>query len=321
VRIASSPPGTFLSGFPQPAAATFSGSEGTAQLALSYLRWEASPEMKRFFVLISMAAISIAAIPARAAEATFERNLSMTGRVDLTIENGAGGVHLTSGPAGQVHVFARVKSSWGGDDSKVEEIAAHPPIEQTGSIVRIGQHENLRNISIDYEIEAPADAFLRVSTGSGGIDDGGVGADAKLMTGSGGIHATGLQGGFSVGTGSGSIYAEQVGRGDVEAKTGSGSIELKNLSGGLHAQTGSGGVKVTGTPNAAWRIQTGSGGVELWTGNAGCDLDASTGSGGIHTDREIASQGSIGHHHATGKIAGGGPVLYIRTGSGGIHIH
>jgi hypothetical protein len=276
----------------------------------------------RSLCVIAVAALSLASISARAAEATFERELSTSGRVDLTIENGSGTVHLTSGPPGHVHVFARVKSNWGGDDSKVEEIAAHPPIEQTGNIVRIGQHhENLHNISIDYEIEAPADTFLRVATGSGGIEDSGVGADAKLTAGSGGIHATGLQGGFSVGTGSGGIYAEQVGAGDVQAQTGSGSIEIKNLHGGLHAQTGSGGVKVTGTPDAAWRIQTGSGGVELWTGNAGFSLDASTGSGGIHTDREIAMQGSMGRHHMAGKVGGGGPVVYLRTGSGGIRIH
>ena len=90
------------------------------------------------------------------------------------------------------------------------QIADHPPIEQTGNIVRIGtNHENLRNISIDYDIQVPPDAFLNAATGSGNLTDDGVGANAKLNTGSGSIHATGLQGGFTVETGSGSIYAEQ----------------------------------------------------------------------------------------------------------------
>ncbi|MFZ1938486.1 MAG: DUF4097 family beta strand repeat-containing protein [Terracidiphilus sp.] len=278
--------------------------------------------MKYFSVLFAVAALSLASLPAHAAEATFERDLSVNGRVDLTIENGSGAVHLMSGPAGHVHVFARVKSNWGGDDSKVQEIASHPPIEQTGNIIRIGQHhENLHNISIDYEISAPADAFLHAATGSGSVTDDGVGADARLTTGSGNIRATGLKGGFSVGTGSGSIYAEQVGSGDVEAQTGSGSIELKQIDGGLHAQTGSGSVKVTGTPMGAWRIITGSGGVDLWTGNAGFTLDAHTGSGGVHCDREIAAQSSMDHHHLSGKVGGGGPAVRVDTGSGGIHIH
>jgi hypothetical protein len=278
--------------------------------------------MKHSFVIIAVAALSLAHIPARAAEATFMRDLAVSGRVDLTIENGSGTVRLMSGPAGHVHVFAHVKSNWGANDSKVQEIASHPPVEQTGNIVRIGlHHENFHNISIDYEIQAPANTFLHASTGSGSIDDDGVGVDSKLSTGSGSIRGTGLQGGFSVGTGSGNIYAEQVGSGDVEAQTGSGSIELKNLNGGLHAQTGSGGVKISGTPTAGWRIITGSGGVELWTGNTGFTLDARTGSGGVHSDREIASQGSMDHHHLAGKIGGGGPAVHVETGSGGIHIH
>jgi hypothetical protein len=283
---------------------------------------EATSAMKHFCAAVAIAAIALAPVAVRAAEATFERDLSVNGRVDLTLEDGSGTVHLTSGSSSRVHIFARVKSSWGGDESKVQEIAAHPPIEQTGNIVRIGQHhENLRNISIDYEIQAPADAFLHVATGSGSINDDGVGANAKLTTGSGNIRATGLQGSFSTGTGSGSIYAEQAGVGDVEAQTGSGSIELKNLHGGLHAQTGSGGIKVSGTVAGPWRIITGSGGVELWTGNSGFHLDAHTGSGGISNDHEITTVGSQERHHLVGKVGGGGPEVRIETGSGGIHIH
>jgi hypothetical protein len=280
--------------------------------------------MKHFFVIAGTAGILAIAsvVPSRAAEATFERDLTVSGRADLTVQTGSGSIHLTAGPAGRVHVFARVKSNWGENDAKVQEIAAHPPIEQTGNIVRIGVHQqNLHNISIEYEIQAPADSFLNAESGSGSVTDDGVGVNAKLTTGSGSIHATGLQGGFSVGTGSGGIYAEQVGTGDVEAQTGSGSIELKNLRGGLHAQTGSGGVKVDGTPTAAWRIITGSGGVELWTGNASFNLDAATGSGGVHSDREITTQGSLDHHHLAGKIGGGGPTVRVETGSGGIRIH
>jgi Putative adhesin len=278
--------------------------------------------MKHSFVILAAAALAVAAVPSKAAEATFERNLNVSGRVDLTIENGSGSVHLVSGTASEVHIFARVKSNWGSNDGEVQQIAAHPPIEQTGSIIRIGQHhQSFHNISIDYEIQAPANAFLHASSGSGSITDDGVGVDAKLSTGSGSIHATGLQESFSVGTGSGSIYAEQVGSGNVAAQTGSGTIELKNVHGGLHAQTGSGSVKVSGTPAAPWHIITGSGGVELWTGDAGFTLDASTGSGGVHSDREIASQGSLERHHVTGKIGGGGPEVHVQTGSGGIHIH
>ncbi len=76
----------------------------------------------------------------------------------------------------------------------------------------------MHNISIDYEIQAPADAYLDAASGSGDINDDGIGENAKLSTGSGNIHATGLHGSFSVETGSGDIYAEQTGEGDVKAQ-------------------------------------------------------------------------------------------------------
>ncbi|MGA2168668.1 MAG: DUF4097 family beta strand repeat-containing protein [Terracidiphilus sp.] len=273
-------------------------------------------------VFLATAALALAAIPALASEATFERTLTVNGRVELSVATGSGNIHLTQGPGNRVHIFGKVKSNWGGSDEKVREIAANPPIEQTGNIVRIGaRHENLHNISIDYEIEAPPDAYLDAGSGSGNVTDDGVGENAKLNTGSGNIHATGLHGGFTVGTGSGNIYAEQTGSGDVKAQTGSGSIELKDLKGGLRAGTGSGDIKVGGTPTAPWRLETGSGSVELWAGDAPLTLDAESGSGSIHTDREMLTQGSTDRHHVTGKLNGGGPTVRIETGSGNIRVH
>jgi len=269
-----------------------------------------------------MAALALAAAPALASEATFDRTLTVNGRVELTVANGSGNIHLTHGSGSQVHVFGRVKSGWGGSEEQVKEIAANPPIEQTGNIVRIGaHHQNLHNISIDYEIEAPADAYLDAGTGSGNVDDDGVGENAKLNTGSGNIHATGLHGGFQLETGSGNIYAEQTGQGDVKAETGSGSIELRNLRGGLRAETGSGNIRLGGAPTASWRLETGSGSVEYWAGDAAFTLDAETGSGSVHTDREMVTQGESDRRHVTGKLNGGGPTVRIETGSGNIRIH
>ena len=276
------------------------------------------------YVLAAAAALALVALPALASEANFERNLTVSGRVELSVSTGSGNIHLTKGSGTQVHIYGRVKSNWGsgGNEQRVREIADHPPIEQTGNIIRIGSHhENLHNISIDYEIQAPENALLEAGTGSGDITVDGVGENAKLSTGSGNIHATALHGGFSVSTGSGDIYAEQTGSGDVKASTGSGNMELRNLHGGLHAGTGSGNIKVGGAPTADWKLGTGSGDVELWPGSAGITLDASTGSGSIHTDQEMVTQGTLNRHHVSGKLNGGGPTIRIETGSGDIRIH
>jgi len=276
--------------------------------------------MKR--LLLAAAALGLAASTALASEYPFERTLTVSGQVQLSVATGSGNIHLTRGAGNQVHIVGKVKTGWGASEERAKEIAANPPIEQTGNIVRIGgHHENLRKISIDYEIQAPENALVEAGVGSGSITVEGAGENAKLSTGSGNIHATGLHGGFSAETGSGNIYAEQTGAGDVKAQTGSGNMELRNLHGGLHAGTGSGDIKVCGAPTSDWKLETGSGNVDLWPGSAGITLDASTGSGGIHSDQEVAAQGASNRHHLTGKLNGGGPTVRIETGSGDILIH
>jgi DUF4097 and DUF4098 domain-containing protein YvlB len=271
---------------------------------------------------MAAATLAFAALPALASEATFERTLTVNGRVELTVNTGSGHIHLTKGSGNQVHIFGRVKSNWGSNEADVQGIASNPPIEQTGNIVRIGtRHESWHNISIDYDIQAPANAFLDAGSGSGDVNDDGVGENAKISTGSGSIHASGLQGSFSVNTGSGDIEANQVGQGDVKAQTGSGRIELRNLHGGLRAGTGSGDIKVEGSPAADWKLETGSGSVEVTAGNAAFTLDASTGSGRVSTDHEMVVQGSLDKHHVTGKVNGGGPLIRVETGSGDVRIH
>ncbi len=279
--------------------------------------------MKQLFAAAT-AILMLAALPALASDATFERSLSVSGRVELSVNTGSGNIHVTPGSDNQVHIFGKVHSSnWAGDnDARVHEIAANPPIEQTGNIIRIGMHhENMRNISIDYEIQAPANSFLAAGSGSGDVEVNGVGDNAKISTGSGNIHATGLQGGFILNTGSGDIVADQTGTGDVRAQTGSGNIDLKNVHGGLKAGTGSGDIKIAGSPTMDWKLETGSGNIEFWPGNTGFTLDASTGSGSVHTEHEMAVQGSFDKHHITGKISGGGPTVRIETGSGDVRIH
>ena len=281
------------------------------------------------FLKISTLALllALAVLPALASEATFERTLSISGRTTLHVSTGSGNIHISTSSGSQVHIVGHVKSNhgWGSGDSeaRVREIAANPPIEQTGDIVRVGGHqENLHNISIDYEIQAPANVYLEASSGSGDIQDDGVGANARINTGSGNIHASGLSEGFTVETGSGDIVAEGNGSGDVRAHTGSGNIELRNLAGGLRAETGSGDIKLGGHPRESWRVTTGSGTVEIWPSRSSFSLEASTGSGEIHTDQEMLVQGSIDrHHHISGKINGGGPTVHIETGSGDIRVH
>ena len=254
---------------------------------------------------------------------SFDRTLSVSGAAQLAVNTGSGNIHITRGSGSQIQVHGHIRVNRDGSEEEARQIAANPPIEQSGDVVRVGaQHqEHWRGISIDYDIEAPAGTLLTANSGSGNIVDEGVGQNAKLQTGSGDISANGLEGPFTVKTGSGNIVAEQTSQGDVVAETGSGDIELKDIHGGFHGQTGSGDIKASGTPSANWTLQTGSGNIELRTGNAPVTLDASTGSGSVTTEHEMLVQGSFDRHHIQGKLNGGGPTIRVQTGSGDISIH
>lgn len=270
----------------------------------------------------ALAALLGTAAAAHATDATFDRTLNVSGKVDLTVTTGSGSIHIKRGASNTIHIFGRVRPGWGQSDERARAIAAQPPIQQTGNIVRIGfQHDAPRNISIDFEIEAPENATVESATGSGDISDDGVGESAKLSTGSGSIHATGLKGEIKLETGSGNVFAQQEGAGDVKAETGSGSIELHHIRGALKAETGSGSIKADGMPVSPWKLETGSGSVEVWTNGTPFTLDAETGSGGVHCEREVSGQNSDSHHHLSGKVGGGGAVLRVETGSGSIHVH
>lgn len=253
----------------------------------------------------------------------FDRTLSVSGEIQLFVSTGSGNIHLKRGSGSQVQIHGKVHWSREGSEEQARQIAANPPIEQNGDIIKVGQQheEHWRGISIDYDVEAPAGSILTATTGSGDVVDEGVGKNAKLHTGSGNIHAATLEGPFEVKTGSGDIIAEQTGQGDVQAETGSGNIEIKDVHGSFHGRTGSGDIKASGTPSQPWTLETGSGNIEISAGNAPMTLEASTGSGSVTTEHEMLVKGSLDHHHISGNINGGGPLVRVHTGSGDVQIH
>jgi hypothetical protein len=266
-------------------------------------------------------------------DAEFDRALNFSGKLELHVGTASGNIHLTRGTANQVRIHGHVRSDDANEADAVRALAANPPIVQDGNVIRVGslhdEHDkqgddsekSTNHISIDYEIEAPADTALSAASGSGNIVDQGVGQDAKLSTGSGNIEATGLEGGFKTETGSGNIAIDEAGDGDAKAETGSGNIDVKGVHGALKAETGSGDIKAAGTPSSAWKLETGSGSVEFSPGNAPLNLNASTGSGQISSDHPTAIQVSPDGHKMSGQLNGGGPEVQIETGSGDIRLH
>lgn len=265
-----------------------------------------------------------------AAEGHFDKTLTVNGNVSLNVSTGSGYIRITQGSDNQVHIVGHVKSNGGwmnggsnrSAEERVNEVVNHPPIDQTGSIIRIGRNSHsMNNISIDYDITAPKNTALVAGSGSGDVHVKDVGVNAKLSTGSGNIEAEGMSGNVSLDTGSGDITARQSGGGEVKAQTGSGNIHLQNVDGALKAGTGSGNIEVSGKPSSAWKLGTGSGDVTVGVGGSAFTLDASSGSGEIKTDVPLIVEGSLNRHHVIGKVNGGGPTVRVETGSGSIHFH
>jgi DUF4097 and DUF4098 domain-containing protein YvlB len=244
-------------------------------------------------------------------------------------------------------------------EERVKRIEAKPPIEQSGSRVSIGRidDEELRNVSISYTLVVPADTTLvsksgsgsheidgvrgavtassgsgsirvrnaggdvRASAGSGSITADTVAGSFAANTGSGSIDGISVKGGITVKTGSGSITVSQAGGGAVEASSGSGSIRLSNLHGGVRASTSSGTLQVQGEQTSDWRLSSSSGSVTIeLAGKPAFALDAHSNSGRIATDYPITVSGLIDRRELRGSVNGGGPLLHVRTSSGGIRI-
>jgi DUF4097 and DUF4098 domain-containing protein YvlB len=265
----------------------------------------------------------------------------------VNVSTGSGYIHVYPGTGNQVHIVGHVHSreGWLGTDTeeRLRQIVAAPPIEQSGNIVTVsGPHADANlfsNITIDYDVTAPANTRLTAHTGSGGIEIGGIqgevtassgsgslhvdniGPSAHLESGSGRINATNIHGGAYAQTGSGSITLAISAPGDVTAHTGSGSINIEGAADGVRASTGSGHIEVAGSPTAEWTAHTGSGSIQLHPApDAHFTLLASTGSGSIRTNRPMVMQGDLSRHRVSGTVNGGGPTVRASTGSGSVSV-
>jgi DUF4097 and DUF4098 domain-containing protein YvlB len=312
--------------------------------------------------LIAALTIASCSLAYGAAEGHFERTLQVSGAVNLQIETGAGSIQVRPGNSNEVRVIGHIRAgNWlGSAEDKIKMLENSPPIQQSGNDIRIGHIDDpeLRHdISISYEVVAPANTQLHSSTGSGSqdvsglsgpveantgsgsikaseigsglrthsgsgsIDIAGVKGSVYARAGSGSIYATNVAGGFDGETGSGHLLLEQSAPGSVRAHTGSGAVELRNVRGSLQAEAGSGSITAEGEATGEWVLHTGSGTVQLrLPQNASFDLNAHTGSGSINLSHPVTVQGSIGRKEVRGKVGGGGVPIEVQTGSGNIVI-
>jgi DUF4097 and DUF4098 domain-containing protein YvlB len=275
---------------------------------------------------MSSAACDVIEVAAQTQTGTFERTLQVAGPVSLSVTTGSGDIQIRTGSGETVHIIGRIRAGGGVLDAspatRISEIEKNPPIEQTGGAVRVGatgDNPLYRNVSISYEITAPANAEIRSMSGSGNQAIGSVRGSVTAQSGSGSINIAEAGGDVRARTGSGDIRIERAG-GLVDASTGSGSIHAGSIGGAIKAHTGSGGVEMTQVASADVEVRTGSGDVRLdLADNAGFDFSGRTGSGGIEVRQAIAARVQS-RHRLEGTVGGGGAKVNVSTGSGSITV-
>jgi len=254
---------------------------------------------------------------------SFDKTFTVTGPVQLEVNNGSGRVEVRSGQPGQVRIHADL-TVWltflDDKDSHLGEIREHPPVDQQGNLIRIESRGDVFNhVRVDYTIYVPAETEVRANLGSGNMEVNDIQGPAKLQTGSGRIGAHRIHSDVESKTGSGSIELIDI-AGRTTAETASGGIELSHVDGDIHATAGSGSIRMDRTP-ARIVSHTGSGTITI--SGAENDLRASSGSGSIHIDGNPAPGSYWDIHASSSSISltvpsDAGFRIHARSGSGSI---
>jgi hypothetical protein len=251
-------------------------------------------------------------------------------------------------------------SWFSGDVSaRIREIEKNPPIEQSGNTIRVGRFDDeqrQRHISISYDVTVPVQTSLSARTGSGGVDIGDLRGSVDASSGSGGITIGRISGPVLASTGSGGVEVAgaasldahsgsgsikalaiggavkarsssggvrvaQAGKGDLDVSSSSGEVVVTGVDGAARVSASSGGIVVEGRPSGPWAIHSSSGGVTLrLPSEAAFDLDARVSSGRIDSAHPVTMTGFIDKQRLHGKVRGGGPLVEVRSSSGGIRI-
>ncbi|MGZ3443966.1 MAG: hypothetical protein ACXVDD_30815, partial [Polyangia bacterium] len=119
---------------------------------------------------LALVAVALSATVAYAARASVgsQNDFKVGAHPTIIVDSSAGGVELTAGPGGNVHVETERQA-------ETEDLARKldVQIKQDGNTIRVsfnhkGGHWH-ENASVQFKITAPADSKLEISTGGGGV--------------------------------------------------------------------------------------------------------------------------------------------------------
>src|SRR5271165_1134201 len=182
-----------------------------------------------FSVAVLAGALLLAPALTRAGDNTFDRSFNISGPTRLELSNGSGNVDIRGSGDGRVHIHGKVTAGWslfGNADKNVAEVAANPPLEQSGDTIRVGKNSAwMKNVSIEYQIEVPRETEIDAGVASGGITVDNVRGPVKASSASGYVHVYRVERDANVSAASGSIDVSSIG-GYLRVSSASGDIEV-----------------------------------------------------------------------------------------------
>jgi hypothetical protein len=302
--------------------------------------------------------------PAFAQQVAFERTYQAGAAPTLDVSTIRGKIDVSVGDTDRIVVRGTATVRLGlslpaNAYELVKRVAADPPIEQEGTIVRLrppsGADEQ-RAMTVAYTVLVPRGTVVKtnsdsgattisgitgpvsvrtqsaaigirdlggatnITTGSGAVDVDGMAGDLTVSTESSRVTLRNIGAGLHVRTQSGAVEGTFRGRGNVDVGTGSSAIDLVGVNGGLMATSNSGRIRVSGLPSAPWQVTSGSGSFDLdFDSNARLTLEARSGSGSVSVNGSTL-QGSTSKGAASGTVGGGGPLVRATSRSGSIRI-
>jgi len=224
------------------------------------------------------------------ASGTFDRTLSVSGRIRLELNNTSGErLHYRQRRRQSPHSWhsPRLRHGLDSPDKRMSALLANPPIEQHGATIRIGEKmRRLRNVSVSYMIEVPHETEITSRVLSGGQDiqnvarsgESGscfrldscephrptdaalhakrtiradnIGDDIRANSASGTVTVSNIKGDIRISALSGSTQITKPG-GGARCLHRSGSVDVEGATSDVKAHAASGRVNVQGNPGAS----------------------------------------------------------------------
>jgi len=198
----------------------------------------------------------------------------------LSINNASGAtVVRASADTTSVHLVATRHFSVSGQGPDVHLTPAGDGLQLSSTD---SSHGLFRGPSwVDYDVEVPTGASVRVESSSGHVDIDGVGGAVRATTSSGQLSISNVAGAVEAQASSGSLVLTNL-AGEVRAQTSSGSIRATAIEHLRSAHSNSGAIQLDGVFTDAAEVQGSSGAVSItFEPGSAVSLRVQTGSGGI----------------------------------------